>query len=251
MYSERIFFIAVVTLLLGGCAAPKFNYRATAVDISEPPLNELVQRSVGEEMLKQGKFALVDVLRVTESVNPHWGITINPGIFRQTGSDAEATYFELGGRGGDSGSVEKNWMVDPLKVLMVKKDDSSICAVTILNAKTCTDKYKENFKMEKRSVVFEDSVQQTLIYSGRIGSRIRFGYREFSNNIARPAFSNDVEYDLLESRVIGYKGAEIEIVDATNQFIKYIVKKNFNKATGPLLPESPVPPLQKAYRDSI
>jgi len=105
--------------------------------------------------------------------------------------------------------------------------------------------------MEKRSVVFEDSVQQTLIYSGRIGSRIRFGYREFSNNIARPAFSNDVEYDLLESRVIGYKGAEIEIVDATNQFIKYIVKKNFNKATGPFLPESPVPPLQKAYRDSI
>ena len=57
--------------------------------------------------------------------------------------------------------------------------------------------------------------------------------------MARPAFSNDVEYDLLESKTIAYKGAMIEVIEATNQHIKYIVKRNFNKAIGPVVPEIP------------
>ena len=238
MWIVRIVLLSTAILLVG-CAAPKFNYKPVAIDISEPPLNEIVQRSVGEEMLKQGKYALIDVLNVEATAKPHWGVTINPGLFKRMGSDEEANYYELGGRGGETGSVEKSWAVDPLKVIMVKKKDKSLCIVTILDATACSDKEKEKFKEDRRSVVFENSVQQTLIYSGRIGNRIRFGYREFSNNLARPAFSNDVEYDLLESKTIAYKGAMIEVIEATNQHIKYIVKRNFNKAIGPVVPEIP------------
>lgn len=238
-----------VALAAAGCASPKFNYRASAIDISEPPLNEIVQRAVGEEMLKQGKYALVDVLNVETSVMPHWGVTVNPGLFRRVGNDESSNYYELGGRGGDSGSIDKSWVVDPLKALMIKKGDASICIVTVFNATSCSNKDKQNYKEEKRHVVFEDTVQQTLIYSGRIGSRIKFGYREFSNNFARPAFSNDVEYDLLESIVIGYKGAQIEVIEATNQHIKYKVLHNFNRAIGlsvPNKPTAPTPPKSTA-----
>lgn len=72
-----------------------------------------------------------------------------------------------------------------------------------------------------------NSFQQSLIYSGRIGDKINIGYREFANSQARPAFNNDVEYDFNSSNIIGYKGAEIEIIEATNQFIKYKVIRNF------------------------
>lgn len=75
-----------------------------------------------------------------------------------------------------------------------------------------------------------DSFQQTLIYSGKVGNKINIGYREFSGSIARPAFNNNVEYDLSESTTIGYKGAQLEIIEATNQYIKYRVIKNFNSA---------------------
>lgn len=226
---KSIFYL-FVSLSLIGCASPKFNYKPVAVDVSEPPLNQIVQRSIGEEMLKQGKFALVDILNVTTTFKPHWGVTITPGIFRQTGNDEDAYYFELGGRGGDSGSVEKSWVVDPLRALMVKKSDNSICIVTVFNATSCTGNSTENYQLQKRSIVFENTIQQTLIYNGRVGSKVKIGYREFSSNYARPAFNNDVEYDLSESRTIAYKGALIEIIEATNQYIKYSVKKNFNKA---------------------
>ena len=79
-------------------------------------------------------------------------------------------------------------------------------------------------------VLSDDSFQQTLIYSGKLGNKIKIGYREFSNNQARPAFNNDVEYDLSESAVIGYKGARLEIVGATNETIKYRVIQNCNRA---------------------
>ena len=74
----------------------------------------------------------------------------------------------------------------------------------------------------------EDAVQPTLIYLGRIDNKINIGYREFMNNQARPAFSNDAEYDLGESYTIGYKGAKLEILEATNEFIKFVVIRNFN-----------------------
>ena len=77
----------------------------------------------------------------------------------------------------------------------------------------------------------QDSFKQTLIYSGKVGNKINVGYREFSGSVARPAFNNNVEYDLSESLVIGYKGAQIEVLEATNQYIRYKVLRNFNKAT--------------------
>jgi hypothetical protein len=35
--------------------------------------------------------------------------------------------------------------------------------------------------------------------------------------MARGAFSNVAEYDLSESKTIGYQGAQIDVIEATNQ----------------------------------
>jgi hypothetical protein len=75
----------------------------------------------------------------------------------------------------------------------------------------------------------KSSFQQTLIYSGKIGDKVTLGYREFSNNLAKPAFSNDVTYDLSVSSVIGYKGARLEVISANNTEITYKVLADFRK----------------------
>ena len=105
--------------------------------------------------------------------------------------------------------------------------DGRLCIITVFNVKTC--EVGKNFGFKKTTVASENSFQQTLIYSGKVGNKINIGYREFSSNLARPAFNNDVEYGLHESKQIGYKGALLEIVDANNQSITYKVLKNFNK----------------------
>ena len=44
-------------------------------------------------------------------------------------------------------------------------------------------------------------------------------------------FNNEVEYDLGVSDEIAYKGAYLQIMEATNTRIKYKVLSNFNKAS--------------------
>ncbi|EJI85939.1 hypothetical protein AEST_10210 [Alishewanella aestuarii B11] len=47
--------------------------------------------------------------------------------------------------------------------------------------------------------------------------------------MARAAFSTDVEYDLNESNIIGYAGARLEVISATNTEITYKVLKHFSE----------------------
>lgn len=93
--------------------------------------------------------------------------------------------------------------------------------------------HKNYFERRKKLFAHAGSFEQTLIYGGKLGDKINIGYRQFSGNMARPAFSNNVEYDLSESMLIGYKGAKIEVIEATDQHIKYKVIENFNPANEP------------------
>lgn len=111
---------------------------------------------------------------------------------------------------------------------MAKKGTSDVCVVTAFNVAACRPFAQAEHR--KQPVLSQDSFQQTLIYNGKVGTKINVGYREFSNSTARPAFNNNVEYDLNESSNIGYKGAEMEIVEATNQHIKFRLIRNFNEA---------------------
>lgn len=67
------------------------------------------------------------------------------------------------------------------------------------------------------------SFRRELVYSGGSGSTINLLYREFSNDMARPAFSQELRYDLTQSRIIGYRGARFELLRTDNTGITYKV----------------------------
>ena len=70
---------------------------------------------------------------------------------------------------------------------------------------------------------------QELIYNGRVGDSIRIVYREYSNDMARAAFSQEAQYDLSISNIIAFKGAQLKIINATNESIEYQVLSHFEK----------------------
>jgi hypothetical protein len=220
----------IFTFVLTACATPKHNYQAATTNISEPPLNSINTKQVGDEMLKQGKFREHDALYVTSQLKPHWAYTVFPGYYLKSGEDESNEHYRIGGAGEESGYIEKAALADSYKSLLLKKDTGVLCVVTVFNATACFNNITDGFEKVKKPITTQDTIQRTLIYSGKSGNKINVGYREFSGNIARPAFSNNVEYDLEESKQIGYKGALLEIIEATNTFIKYKVLSNFNNA---------------------
>ena len=76
-------------------------------------------------------------------------------------------------------------------------------------------------------VEHRDNFVQELVYNGRVGNNIKFIYREFSDDMARPAFTQEVQYDYSESPEIGFKALRMKIIDATNINITYVLTRNF------------------------
>lgn len=83
----------------------------------------------------------------------------------------------------------------------------------------------ERFKYTASS---ESSFKKEFIFSGKSGSELSFSYREFKNDMARPAFTQELKYDMKESDTIAFKGLRIKVIKASNTDIKYVVLKGFN-----------------------
>jgi hypothetical protein len=45
---------AIFAVALGGCAVPQVNYQSVTTNISEPPLNSINEKQLGDELLRQG-----------------------------------------------------------------------------------------------------------------------------------------------------------------------------------------------------
>ena len=71
--------------------------------------------------------------------------------------------------------------------------------------------------------VVRSSTKSELIYSGKAGNVIKIVYREYSNDYARPAFSQELQYDLSETKLLKFKKTTIEVMSATNQEITFKV----------------------------
>lgn len=63
-----------------------------------------------------------------------------------------------------------------------------------------------------------------LIYTGVNGKNVNFLYREFTpDDLARPAFFQNVTYDISKSDVVAFKAFHMKIISASNTDLKYIV----------------------------
>jgi hypothetical protein len=95
-----------------------------------------------------------------------------------------------------------------------------------LTAAECVDNNVVFEKAIYRAYV-PDSFKKELVYNGRLENYVKIIYREYLNDWARPAFTQELQYDLNESNIIGFQGARLEIIDATNTNIRYRVLTHF------------------------
>lgn len=90
---------------------------------------------------------------------------------------------------------------------------------------------KEKIEFIKTRAILKENeyFKQEFIYNGRVGNALKFIYREYINDYARPAFTQDLQYDLSESEFIGFRGLRIQIINASNTKIEYKVLDYFDK----------------------
>ena len=80
-----------------------------------------------------------------------------------------------------------------------------------------------------------DGFGQELIYGGIANGIVKVMYREYGGpgaSYARPAFNQELQYDMNASKIITYRSLKIEVIEYSNEVIRYKVIE------GPKLPEN-------------
>lgn len=83
--------------------------------------------------------------------------------------------------------------------------------------------FEHSTATEVDELILKGSFGRELIYSGKDGNNIKVSYREYKDDMARPAFFQNLTYNLKESDIIRYKNYKIKVHKATNEEISYTV----------------------------
>lgn len=82
------------------------------------------------------------------------------------------------------------------------------------------------YRIEDQNI--EDGFKYELIYQGLSSGVVRIAYREYTDNLARPAFSQDLTYTLEQPLTdIRFRDVEVTIHHADNNEITYVVQSGF------------------------
>lgn len=231
----RVLILGAAFIAVTGCTTVKNNYVPETTQISFPELNEVRTASLGDELVKQGTATTTRGAELGMSNNIR-GVVLSPGFYPQIGEDKDHifTSFTTNGMVEGMGRVTMNSSIFGSNVypqsIRFHKTKQETCIVGPgaygITQASCDTEY--SYQFTTKPIISANNFQQTLIYSGRVGDRIRVSYRESSGNMARPAFSNEAEYDLSNSDIIAYRGARLRVLEADNESIRYEVLSNFN-----------------------
>lgn len=82
------------------------------------------------------------------------------------------------------------------------------------------------YSKTKISVVRQDSFKTVLLYQGATADTLRFSYREFKDDVARPAFTEDLSIPREPyPAMIMVKNVQLEVAAVTGMGLKYKVVK--------------------------
>lgn len=115
---------------------------------------------------------------------------------------------------------------DASKIFVSKTDPNQL--KVILNQFLSTSEFQcSGLALELKEVqtAGEGDLKKELAYTGISKGVISVTYREFIKDMARPAFTQDLKFDLAEGDLIGFKGSRFKVISANNVEIKYQVVK--------------------------
>lgn len=223
----------VVAIILAGCSSRE-RYEPVSIEIKVPNSDSISIAQVGDEILEQGTLTEHDAVHVNDAISVRLLILdshlIHPGFYlKKSEGDVGAVYFPAKDEQG--GYIEGLYFnKDSSESSIFIRDADAICVKpgeSLFRLKRCTS--SSDFESTTHSYIASKDVRQTLVYNGRVEGKINVGYREYSGTTVSPIFHNDVEYDLEASSIIGYKGSRIEIIEATNEYLKYRVVRYFDE----------------------
>lgn len=226
---KKITLLFIAGFIVASCATVKtipMKFRVS----DEPSLNTSQTKELGERLVLKGEEYYQDALQITEMSETDFSISMMKYPYGIGDS------FPLKGSNKDWELFYRNDMVGTTTMYMIgvarNKSNPAIVRPFLWTTNGIATKRMDVFKVKETTYTdpkCENCFKQEFIFNGRVGNNLKFIYREYINDFARPAFTQELQYDLNESSTIGFKGMRLEIEKATNTNITYKVLSSFSK----------------------
>ena len=218
-------------IALYGCgtvAVDKTETRSKTELIKNPPVGKENTAEIGQTMISAAYLTVKPGIEINPPIsdNPQGGITtIKSRQIPLTTTTTDGDYyvdahstFKLGSAEVSSGEQSG---------IFVPSDKSKPALIFHKNMTGYV--YGKNpvhpTKIGDIEIWNSSSFKRELAYTGISQNTISIAYREFKDDIARPAFTQELKYDLSQGKEIGYRGARFEVIKANNTEITYKVIK--------------------------
>jgi hypothetical protein len=223
-YWMKIYFALQLcaVFFLGGCATTGrlVNYKSKMIDI--PEIGKVMKVEIGDTIINKAEFYSIPAIILDKEFEiVPLGSVPPQRLILKTETDDLLFYW------GEKGVYFLGKLLPG--GICISTSDNEMKSFLGRNGAKGRFKQQPNVKHIDIPDPNKPSFNQELIYNGRIQNGVKFLYREFSKDMIRAPFSQEIQYDLAESKNIGFKGARIEIIEATNNYITYIVRNSFSK----------------------
>lgn len=237
-------FIVVAFLTMTGCSVSPIKPfdQTSKINIDYPSVGERVTKGLGERLVAKGVQTTGEAIEITKTTrfNKAEGETsiVTCALTVQPGSVFKRGLYENESRRADC--------YGPVSSQLTLADGSTSwsCPGETRVGDICLDRLGKyffsvfnyqaelrqdlgNIRKVKKVVEHQENFTQEFIYNGRIGDYLKFIYREFSGSIARPAFTQEVQYDVSIQHIVGFKSLRLEVIEASNTEISYRLINNF------------------------
>lgn len=245
-----VLFLVLVSIIITSCLTlppgiKTSEYQAHKKTDSIPNINEVVTSELGETMLVSGTLKTYDVVHLLTSIEHDdtargynggaFKVIIPSGMLKPKvttnsavikGMTVKGTLYTAEGfkiRFPDGNEYSKEGG------LLIADDDNNNAVWYLSSNRYLTQAINNiSFKKEKITEWESNNFRQELVYNGVSEGKAHFIYREFIDGMIRDKFTQDITYNINNEKIIGFKGARFEIINANNIGIKYKVLKNFN-----------------------
>jgi len=215
---------AVVAFALALGAAPALAAPPKETLVALPPVGQEAEAEVGTTMVSTARVKQLPAISTVVEYEAK-GVTVPAGRLSYAGHDASGTYYLAPGRRKMKGFLGGFDVSTGIYVY----DDGRPSEVFWYDVYGSPVRYKAAgivFSQEAPTpATGEVKFKRELVYSGVSGGVVRLSYREFSGDLARPAFTQELTYDLADGDEIGFRGARFRVLKATNVAIRYVVVK--------------------------
>lgn len=234
----KIFISLVAVVALVGCASAPVEkrYIASSQVVNFPQVGIESEAEIGQTLVSKANLQVSKAIviradiaerKIESIVNNRWSgvITIPAGKLVKSSENSEGAFYRsLQGYYDGTTGRPKN----PVGIFVPNDPKQPAVAYVYHYAGDSTYAFGEQpvtYTDTTSETWSKDSFKSELVYGGLSQKTISVSYREFVDGTARPAFSQEIKYDLNDSDIIGFRGARFQVIKATNSNIKYKMLK--------------------------